>query len=82
MSVFGLSGKHDWQWWHESVVTSLRQLHADDYQVVLFTNQAGIEKMKTTPEDLMEKIDAIVSELNIPCFVSRAISYCHTISHY
>lgn len=68
------SGKNDWQWLNDSVVTSLRKLHDNGFQVVLFTNQAGIEKMKITPEDLMEKVDAIVSELAIPCFVSDTIT--------
>ena len=70
MLYFLATGKNDWQWLYDCVVTSLRKLHDDGFQVVLFTNQAGIEKMKVKPEDLMEKIDAIVMELEIPCFVS------------
>ena len=76
MLYFLAAGKNDWQWLYDCVVTSLRKLHDDGFQVVLFTNQAGIEKMKVKPEDLMEKIDAIVMELEIPCFVSLSTFYC------
>ena len=76
MLHFLAAGKNDWQWLYDCVVTSLRKLHDDGFQVVLFTNQAGIEKMKVKPEDLMEKIDAIVMELEIPCFVSPSTFYC------
>lgn len=60
------AGASDWEWWDESVPDKLRELHKDGFRVIFFTNQAGIEKLKVTPEELQRKIEAIIKELDIP----------------
>ncbi|XP_052225823.1 uncharacterized protein F21D5.5-like isoform X2 [Dreissena polymorpha] len=72
------SGANDWEWWDPCVPEKLRDLHESGYRVLFFTNQAGIEKLKVKPEELMQKIEAIIKELSIPvmCFV------CTGENHY
>ena len=55
--------------WDECVPEKLRQLHKDGYRVIFFTNQAGIEKLKVKPEELTNKIEAIIKEIGIPILV-------------
>ena len=63
-------GSNDWEFWHEKVPSKLKSLHNDGYRVVFFTNQAGIEKQKTTPEVFKTKVEAIISAIGIPVLVS------------
>ena len=49
----------------------LRSLDKEGFRVVFFTNQAGIEKGKMTPNEIRTKIEAMVAELGIPVLVSR-----------
>lgn len=64
------TGATDWEWWNPIVPSKLKQLHKDGYCVLFFTNQAGIEKLKVTPEELQKKVEAIIKELEIPVMVS------------
>jgi DNA 3'-phosphatase len=48
--------RNDWAWWHPSVVPKLQALHKDNYKVVIFTNQAGIEKKNTKAGDITGKV--------------------------
>eukprot|EP01101_Sappina_pedata_P004778 TRINITY_DN206_c0_g1_i1.p1 TRINITY_DN206_c0_g1~~TRINITY_DN206_c0_g1_i1.p1 ORF type:complete len:433 (-),score=177.45 TRINITY_DN206_c0_g1_i1:147-1328(-) len=67
-------GKTDWRWWRPEVPTKLKALHADGYKIVIFTNQAGIEKNKTKKGDIMGKISMLSEELSIPlqAYISAA----------
>ena len=47
----------------------LRELDEAGYRVCFVTNQAGIEKLKLQPEEITTKINALIQELDIPCFV-------------
>lgn len=60
------TGANDWEWWDDSVPDRLRQLDAEGYRVIFFTNQGGIEKMKVTPESITTKIEAIITKLGVP----------------
>lgn len=64
-------GSNDWEFWDESVPTKLKQLNKDGYQIVFFTNQAGIEKGKVTPDSFKLKLEAIIKELEIPVKVGQ-----------
>ncbi len=44
----------------------LKELHEDGYKLVIFTNQAGITKGKTTTKDIQGKILDIIAELGLP----------------
>jgi bifunctional polynucleotide phosphatase/kinase len=45
--------------------------------VVFFTNQAGIEKLKTKPEDIMKKVEDMIAELAIPVLVRDRENLVH-----
>jgi len=68
----------DWIWWDECVPDHLRQIHKDGYQVVIFTNQSGINvgsKFNSTrATQITTKIKNIEKELGIPliAFISCA----------
>ncbi|CAL1540072.1 unnamed protein product [Lymnaea stagnalis] len=63
------TGSNDWVFWDDKVPGRLRELHKDGYRVVFFTNQAGIEKKKVTPESFKNKIEDIIKKLEIPVLV-------------
>ncbi len=68
------TGASDWTWWHDNVPTLLKELHDDGTQVMFFTNQAGIEKGKMKPQEIMRKIEDIIDKLDIPILVCTASS--------
>ncbi|MBX9691584.1 MAG: DNA 3'-phosphatase, partial [Cyanobacteria bacterium] len=45
--------RSDWMWFHDSVAPKLKKLHADGHRIVIFTNQAGVEKKQVDERDLM-----------------------------
>lgn len=53
-------------WLNLAVKPRLRELHKDGFQVVIFTNQAGVEKGKTNLFDVQGKIVDISVELGFP----------------
>ncbi|XP_060082070.1 bifunctional polynucleotide phosphatase/kinase-like [Ylistrum balloti] len=63
------TGASDWEWWDDCVPQKIRDCHNDGYRIVFFTNQAGIEKLKVTPQEFMKKAEAIVGEIGIPVLV-------------
>ena len=69
-AAFLLLGAADWKWLYPCVPDKLRQLNKDGYRVVFFTNQVGIEKLKVKPEEIQRKVEAMISELDIPAYVS------------
>jgi len=60
------TGPTDWKLFSNKVASKMTSLHADGYKVVVFTNQAGIEKKKTSPDDIKAKVSAIREELGFP----------------
>lgn len=48
----------------------LRSLHKAGNQVVIFSNQAGVEKNHTKPADIKKKLEDMISEVDIPIIVS------------
>ena len=63
--MYVFSGAKDWEFWHDKVPEKLRQLDKDGYRVVLFTNQAGIEKDKVKPQTVKDKCEDIIKNLGI-----------------
>lgn len=68
------SGRKDWVWWDESVPSTLKQKHSEGYKIVIFTNQAGVEKKKTKLSDITGKILDLSNELDIPLQAFVAIA--------
>jgi len=56
----------DWKFMLSQVQPKLKALHGDGYKVVIFTNQAGIEKNKAKESDIQGKITKIMNELGFP----------------
>ncbi|ETV98649.1 polynucleotide kinase 3'-phosphatase [Aphanomyces invadans] len=56
----------DWKFWNECVPTALRNVVADGYQVVVFSNQSGLSKGRVSATELKTKINAIAAQLNMP----------------
>jgi len=56
----------DWKWWHKTVPTKLKQLAADSYAIVIFSNQNGIAKKRISQSDVTGKIMDLAEELQIP----------------
>ena len=46
------TGPTDWKLWDDSVKTKLSELHSEGFQIVIFTNQGGVEAGKVTVKDL------------------------------
>ncbi|XP_047123558.1 bifunctional polynucleotide phosphatase/kinase [Hydra vulgaris] len=56
----------DWKFLSSKVVAKLKSLYNEGYKLVIFTNQAGIEKKKLKPQVIQTKIMDIIDELGIP----------------
>ena len=55
---------NDWKFWHDSKVVpdKLRSLYEDqDYRIVVFTNQGGVEMSHTSIKELETKFTNIYS---------------------
>ncbi|KAH9496840.1 hypothetical protein Btru_010407 [Bulinus truncatus] len=63
------TGPKDWIFWDATVPEKLKSLHNEDYRIVFFTNQAGIEKQKVTPQSFKDKMEDIIKQLDIPVLV-------------
>lgn len=60
------TGASDWKLFNGKVKGKLEGLRADGFKIVVFTNQMGIEKKKTSPDDIKKKAGAISDELGFP----------------
>jgi bifunctional polynucleotide phosphatase/kinase len=58
--------RYDWTWWDSSVPLLLVKLYEDGFKIVIFTNQAGLEKGKIKKADITGKILDIIKKLKIP----------------
>ncbi len=67
----------DWVWWHETVPKKLAELHKNGYRLIIFTNQAGIEKLHTKLDDIKRKCEKLIEETNAPIYVFIATGENH-----
>lgn len=60
----------DWEWLFPSVPTKLQQLYKDGFEIVIFTNQNGIDIGKKRDHKLAKqlqmKIDALMDQSHVP----------------
>lgn len=71
--TFPTSGD-DWKWLNNKILPKLQQLHKDNYQVIIFSNQGGIPAKDSSKRyvDFKSKIEQITKELDIPLLVYAA----------
>jgi bifunctional polynucleotide phosphatase/kinase len=55
----------DWVFLNDKVSPTLKKLAADDFKIIIFTNQLGIQKGKTSPQDIKTKVANIAKALAI-----------------
>lgn len=69
--------RNDWRWLLPEVAPKLKELHSQGYKVVVFTNQAGIEKKKQKASDIEGKIIDLAEELGFPfqAFIAAATDH-------
>jgi bifunctional polynucleotide phosphatase/kinase len=80
----------DWKWWHHSVPGRVRELYKDGYRVAIISNQAGLTihfdanykgpqaaktKASTRVAAFKQKVNAILSHLDIPTTVYAATAH-------
>ncbi|KAL9592511.1 MAG: hypothetical protein Q9179_006644 [Wetmoreana sp. 5 TL-2023] len=71
----------DWKWWHVSVPSTLRQLHADGYLIAILSNQGSIG-LKSDPKSVKSdqkslsnfksKANSVFNQLDIPIVLLAA----------
>ncbi|CAF1149614.1 unnamed protein product [Rotaria magnacalcarata] len=67
----------DWVWWHQTVPKKLAELHKEGYRLIIFTNQAGIEKQHTKLDDIKRKCEKLIEEISAPMYVYIATGENH-----
>ena len=55
-----------WRWFNDNVPTKLRALHEQGYQIVVFSNQAGIRDSMARAKNVTSRIDHFIAQLGIP----------------
>lgn len=64
----------DWKIIFPEVKSCLKNLHENDFKIVFFTNQNGIEKGKILLADFKLKVENILKELEVPIQVFISVS--------
>jgi len=57
---------NDWIILNEKVIEKVKEYHTKGYKIVIFTNQAGIEKGHTKEQDIKTKIENITELIGVP----------------
>lgn len=66
--------ENDWRIGFDTCFKKLKQLHADHFKIVVFTNQRGLMKAEST-DKFRKKIEFIQQKLNVPLQVCFIISF-------
>lgn len=66
--TFPINSK-DWQWRFPVVPDKLRSLYADGWSIYVITNQAGISSGKQKQDDIVDKIQTMLTEIGVPITV-------------
>ncbi|CAL1286760.1 unnamed protein product [Larinioides sclopetarius] len=56
----------DWKIMYAEIPGRLKKLHGEGYKIVIFTNQKGISRGRTSSTDFKKKVQRIVQKLGVP----------------
>jgi bifunctional polynucleotide phosphatase/kinase len=59
------TNRNDWDWLYPQVPEVLKKMSLDGYKLVIFTNQAGIQKGKQKASDVQGKITDICQKVTV-----------------
>ena len=67
----------DWKFLYKEVPNKIKKLYDDKYNIVIITNQAGLNKKTDGTEWWKNKIENIVKELDIPITIYASLVHSH-----
>ncbi|KAK8039002.1 polynucleotide kinase 3 phosphatase [Apiospora rasikravindrae] len=76
---------NDWKWWDPTVPTKLQHMYAENYRIIILSNQAGLTlhrdpkakgpKNLGRVENFKQKCNAVLAQLDIPISVYAATGH-------
>ena len=67
----------DWKFTFKNVPKKIKELHDDDYNIVIISNQAGLIKKTDGTEWWKNKVENIIKEFGVPVAVYAALDHDH-----
>lgn len=67
----------DWEFAFSTIGETIKSEHSNDFKIVIFTNQAGVQSGITDLSDIKQKIENIIEALGVPvqAFVATGLNF-------